>query len=252
MTSTSRPDAGSAAPMLSLRGLTVRYGDATAVSGVDLTLEAHQFGAVLGANGAGKSSLAKAVARLLPSTGSIVVDGQDVTRMASDRLVRDGVVYVPEGRRVFGQASVEDNLRAGAFIRRKSHPWRERLAEIYEWIPRLKERADVKAELLSGGEQQLLAIGRGLMAQPRLMILDEPSLGLSPRAIDTVVAFLREVAAAESLSILVCEQNTSFASRLADRAWAMKLGELQEPVGPDVISDPEALVRMVMGAGDPH
>jgi branched-chain amino acid transport system ATP-binding protein len=234
--------------MLAVRNLSVRYGDATALSGVSLDLEADQFAAVLGANGAGKSSLAKAIARLIPSSGELLLDGQDISRLPSDRLVRQGVVYVPEGRRVFGQASVEDNLRAGAYTRRQSHPWRERLTEIYDWIPRLKERAHVKAELLSGGEQQLLAIGRGLMARPRLMILDEPSLGLSPRAIDNVVAFLRDVAAAESLSVLICEQNTSFASRLADRAWALQLGRLGEPVGKDVIEDPTALVRLVMGA----
>jgi branched-chain amino acid transport system ATP-binding protein len=153
--------------------------------------------------------------------------------------VRSGVVYVPEGRRVFPQLPVADNLRAGAFVRRRSSPWQDRLEQIYERVPRLKDREHVKAALLSGGEQQLLAICRALMAFPKVLLLDEPSLGLSPRMIADVVQFLSDLIAHDELTIVIFEQNMAFTAKLAERAWVLNLGRVSTALGKDDLSDPQ-------------
>lgn len=232
--------------MIDVRDLTVRYGDAVAATAIQLQIETGQFAAVLGANGAGKSSIGKALAGLIPSSGEIIFAGIDISSLGAEERVRHGIVYVPEGRRVFSQATVEDNLRAGGFTCRRSYSWRQRLAEIYDRIPRLAERSNIKAELLSGGEQQLLAIGRGLMARPKLIILDEPSLGLAPGSIDMILNFLTKISADENLSVLILEQNISFASRIAQRAWVLRLGQISPPVDAATISKPEALLEMLV------
>ena len=214
---------------LSVRGLTVRYGPALAVSGVDFDIARGETLAVVGANGGGKSSLGKAVARLVPSTGEILLDGAPLAAKAV-RAVAAGVVYVPEGRMVFPQLSVADNLRAGAFAVRRREDWEARRATLYERLPRLADRAGVKAGLLSGGEQQLLAIGRALMAFPSVLVLDEPSLGLSPSAVATVTGFLREIQQEYAMTVLLLEQNTAFAARLAGRALVLEVGRVRGEV----------------------
>lgn len=225
--------------MLEVTDISVRYGDALAVTKVSLDAGAREIVAVIGANGAGKSSLGKAIAGLVPATGRVVLKGDDVSSMRAEARVRAGIVYVPEGRRVFPQLSVHDNLRAGAFTRRRSAPWQERLAEIYERVPRLRERQHIKAALLSGGEQQQLAICRALMAFPKVLILDEPSLGLSPMIIADVVRFLQDLRADNELSLVILEQNISFTARLAERAWVMNLGRFRSALDGDEVRDPE-------------
>ncbi|WGX96074.1 ABC transporter ATP-binding protein [Nocardioides sp. L-11A] len=212
-----------AAPVLTVHDLAVRYGRAVAIERMSLMVAAGECLAVVGANGAGKSTLGKAVAGLVPAaSGRIEYAGAPVARTA----VRDGIVYVPEGRMVFPQLSVEENLKVGAFVRRRHGDWQERRDAMYALVPRLEARARVRAGLLSGGEQQLLAIARALMAEPRLLILDEPSLGLSPSAIGTVTEFLGGLRREGALSILLLEQNTAFAARLADRGLTAKLGRI--------------------------
>lgn len=225
--------------MLELNDLSVRYGDALAVTNVALDVGEREIVAVIGANGAGKSSLGKAMAGLVPSTGRLVLDGRDLSSARAEARVLAGIVYVPEGRRVFTQLPVHDNLRAGAFTCRRSSPWQERLAEIYERLPRLKERQHIKAALLSGGEQQLLAICRALMAFPKVLILDEPSLGLSPTFIGDVVSFLQDLRVKNELSIVILEQNIAFTARLAERAWVMNLGRFLSTLTVEEVRDPE-------------
>lgn len=215
---------------LEVADLAVRYGQALAVRGVSFAIERGETLAVVGANGGGKSSLGKAVARLVGSTGEVLLDGTAVPRTAV-AAVGAGVVYVPEGRMVFTQLSVADNLRAGVFAVRRKHDWEARRATLYERLPRLAERAAVQGGLLSGGEQQLLAIGRALMAVPSVLVLDEPSLGLSPSAVVTVTDFLREIQQQEyDMTILLLEQNAAFAAKLATRALVLELGVVRDEV----------------------
>lgn len=209
---------------LAVRNLCVRYGAAIALHGVSFDVATGECVAVVGANGAGKSTLGKAIARLVPATGEIRYGGRELPRDA----VRAGVVYVPEGRMVFPQMTVEDNLRVGAFSARRAFDWRERRDVVFERMPRLAERARVRAGLLSGGEQQLLAIARALMARPSLLVLDEPSLGLSPAAVRAVSEFLADLGREFSVSTVVLEQNTAFAARIADRGILLRLGEVVE------------------------
>lgn len=222
---------------LEVRDLAVRYGQALAVRGVSFTIEQGETLAVVGANGGGKSSLGKAVARLVGSTGEVLLDGTPVPR-TTVAAVGAGVVYVPEGRMVFTQLSVADNLRAGAFAVRRKRDWEARRATLYERLPRLAERASVRGGLLSGGEQQLLAIGRALMAFPSLLVLDEPSLGLSPSAVVTVTDFLREIQAEYDTTILLLEQNAAFAAKLAQRALVLELGVVRDEVDAATLATP--------------
>lgn len=234
--------------MLNVNNIAVRYGSALAVLDASFDVQDKEIVAVVGANGAGKSSLGQAVCGLVRHSGAVQLDGQELGGRRAEARVSAGIVYVPEGRRVFPQLTVEDNLRSGGFVRRRDKSWTQRLERMYDWVPRLRDRAHVKAVLLSGGEQQLLAICRALMSWPRVLVLDEPSLGLSPRAIDTVVDLLRELIHEEDLSVVVLEQNVNFASRTADRAWAMHLGELRTSLSREEIADPEHVRDVLSGA----
>lgn len=234
--------------MLTVNDISVRYGNALAVADASFDVGNREVVAVVGANGAGKSSLGKAICGLVKHGGSVRLDDTDLSNSRAEARVPAGLVYVPEGRRVFGQLTVEDNLRSGGFVQRRSRKWTERIETLYEWVPQLRERAHVKAVLLSGGEQQLLAICRALMAWPKVLVLDEPSLGLSPRAIDRIVELLRELVASQDLSVVVLEQNITFASRTADRAWAMNLGRLTTSLSRAEIADPEHVRDVLTGA----
>jgi branched-chain amino acid transport system ATP-binding protein len=194
---------------------------------------------ILGANGAGKSSLGRAIAGLTPSRGLVQLMGFDISRANAAARVAAGVVYVPEARRVFTDLTVFENLRAGAWGRRGRSDWRAHLQEIYGRFPRLRERSGVKAGLLSGGEQQMLAIGRALMARPKVLILDEPSLGLAPATARQTAAMVASLVRDQSLSCLILEQNVTFAAALAERALLLHLGSTVSEVSGDVIRDPE-------------
>ncbi|MCW2793527.1 MAG: amino acid/amide transporter ATP-binding protein 2, family [Nocardioides sp.] len=212
------------APFLSVRRLSVTFGKAIAVADISLDVAEGECVAVVGANGAGKSTLGKAVTGLVHvSGGSVELTGQPVGADAARR----GALYVPEGRMVFPQLTVEENLKVGAFTQRRLGDWRTQRDVMYDLVPRLAERARVRAGLLSGGEQQLLAIARALMARPRLLVLDEPSLGLSPTAITTVTRFLGQLRVDTGVTILLLEQNTAFAARLADRGLVVSLGRVE-------------------------
>jgi len=213
-------------PLLSIERLTVRYGRALAVSELDLQLRAGEIVAVLGANGAGKTTLLKTIiGGLQPSSGRIVMEGRDLTGVRAPQRVSCGLALVPEGRQVFVSMTVEENLLIGAVSRRRGASERGDLEQIYEQFPNLAERRHLEARVLSGGEQQMLAIGRALMARPRLVLLDEPSLGLSPMYVSRVFKLLQELNA-QGLSMLIVEQNVPMVMRIASHAYVLELGSV--------------------------
>ena len=211
--------------LLQLKGLSVSYGPVEAVHQVDLDVRSGEIVTVIGPNGAGKTTLLSAAMGLLPSRGEIHLDGKRIARPGVEVMVANGVALVPEKRELFGEMSVEDNLLLGGFSRwrRGLRDQAQRMDEVFAIFPRLRERRPQMASTLSGGERQMLAIGRALMARPRLLLLDEPSLGLAPlivREVLQVVAGLRD----HGVSVLLVEQNARAALKVADRAYVLEMG----------------------------
>ena len=225
---------------LEVNDLHVRYGRVHAVCGVSLTVEEGEVVAVLGANGAGKSSLLKALMGMEPAAeGRVTLDGADITRWTTNRRVRQHLALVPEGRRIVTSLTVHENLLMGAFARKDMRAVDAEIADVYARFPNLAERRGTFASVLSGGEQQMLAIGRGLLAAPKLMMLDEPSLGLSPRLTNEVFALISELNRSRGLAILLVEQNTHKALELANRAYVLELGrKVMEGLPSDLRDDP--------------
>ncbi|HEY3073715.1 MAG TPA: ABC transporter ATP-binding protein [Burkholderiales bacterium] len=210
--------------MLDVRNLQARYGRIPALKGIDLELRAGELVALVGGNGAGKSTLLRALSGVHPSSGRVLLDGEDVSRAAPERRVSLGMVQVPEGRQVFGPLTVEDNLRLGAYRRARRNTARA-LDRVYQLFPVLAERRQQPAGMLSGGQQQMLAIGRALMAEPRLLLLDEPSMGLAPRLVAEIFACVRALRAADTALLLV-EQNARAALAIADRGYVLETGRI--------------------------
>jgi len=215
------------APVLQLRGLEVRYGNVRALHGIDLAVHEGEIVTILGANGAGKSTTLRAVSGLLrPSAGQILYQGSDVRAVPAHALVHKGIAHAPEGRRLFGTLTVQENLTLGAFSRSD----RAAVAETEAWVlglfPALRGREAQLAGTLSGGEQQMLAIARALMARPRLLLLDEPSLGLAPLVVKTIFRTIREINEAHGVTIVLVEQNARAALRLAHRGYVMEVGRI--------------------------
>ncbi len=211
--------------MLEVRGLEVHYGGICAVRGVDLDVAAGEKVALIGANGAGKTSTLKAIARMLPARGSVKLGGEAIEHAPPHLLVRKGLALVPEGRGVFARLSVLENLEMGAYVRDDKAAIAADIERVFGLLPRLKERAGQTAGTLSGGEQQMVAIGRALMSRPRILLLDEPSMGLSPIMVDTIFEVIREVAR-EGVTLLLVEQNARLALSLCDRGCVMDGGEI--------------------------
>ncbi len=212
--------------LLELVDLHVYYGNIHALKGVSLHVEAGEIVALLGANGAGKSTTLKTVSGLLrPRSGSVRLEGEDLTRTPPHRIVERGVVQVPEGRRVFGQLTVLENLEMGAFTRTDPQGVREDLERVFSLFPRLKERAGQVAGTLSGGEQQMLAIGRALMARPRALLMDEPSMGLAPLLVEQIFDAIQEINR-QGTTILLVEQNAYMALQVAHRGYVLQTGEV--------------------------
>jgi branched-chain amino acid transport system ATP-binding protein len=208
--------------LLSVQGLSVTYGKVQAVRSLDLQIASGETVAVLGANGAGKSSIVRALIGLVrPSAGTITFQGRDVTRLSSDQRAAAGMALVPEGRRVFGDMTVTENLQMGGYL--ASRAIVERMEAMFGLFPRLRERRSQLAATLSGGEQQMLAIARALMRGPSLLVLDEPSLGLSPILVQTIYAALKDLRD-RKMTILLAEQSAAVALSLADRAYLLEVG----------------------------
>jgi branched-chain amino acid transport system ATP-binding protein len=232
--------------LLDVAELEVRYGRTHAVRGVSLSVAEGEVVTVLGANGAGKSSLLKALAGAVrPAAGRAWFGGQDVTALPAPERVRRGLVLVPEGRQILVSLTVQENLQMGAYLRRDAEVARD-IAAIYDRFPNLAARRDMAASVLSGGEQQMLAISRALLARPKLMMLDEPSLGLSP----LLVARLFELIGAlnrDGLAILLVEQNTRMALRAASRGYVMELGRVVLDGPAAALTDNDALAAAYLG-----
>lgn len=213
--------------MLKVENLNVAYGGVQAVRGISLEVRPGEITALLGANGAGKSStLAAIVGTVRPAAGRIVFEGEDITGSRPENLVQRGIAMIPEGARVFARQPVEQNLRLGAYTVRSESVYRERLEHVYEVFPRLRERRTQLAGTMSGGERQMLAIGRALMSGPRLLLVDEPSLGLSPLLVEQVFDALAALNKQAGLSVLLVEQNMNAALEVASRAYVMQSGAI--------------------------
>jgi branched-chain amino acid transport system ATP-binding protein len=213
-------------PLLEMDDVRVRYGGIEALKGVSLRVERGEIVALLGANGAGKTTALKTVVRLLPlASGSVMYAGRDVSSVPTEELSRAGMALVPEGRAIFAGLTVRENLDLGAYAHRDRAAMRETLEKVTGLFPRLGERMHQDAATLSGGEQQMLAIGRALMARPALLLLDEPSLGIAPKLVQQIFGAIRAIAAT-GVTILLVEQNTRLALATSQRAYVLRTGEI--------------------------
>ena len=210
---------------LRVTDLKVNYGGIQAVKGISLTVGQGEIVALIGANGAGKTSTLKAIVKLIASQGQIDFFGAPAGNLATHQIAARGVSLVPEGRAIFGNMSVRENLEMGAFLHRDAAERKHHMERVFALFPRLSERLKQDGSTLSGGEQQMLAIGRAMMSQPKLLLLDEPSLGLAPKLVSEIFAAIR-VIAADGLSILLVEQNTRLALKTAARAYVLVTGEV--------------------------
>jgi len=210
--------------LLTIENLSVHYGAIQALRGVSIAVEPGEIVTLIGANGAGKSTTLRAVSGLVkPSGGKITFDGRDLAGFAPHKILRLGLAQVPEGRGIFPNLTVDENLDLGAFVRTNRKEVEGDRERVFTLFPRLKERIDQRAGTLSGGEQQMLAIGRALLARPRLLLLDEPSLGLAPQLVQTIFKIIREINASGTTIFLV-EQNAHMALRVAHRAYVLEVG----------------------------
>lgn len=233
---TSRPETGK--EMLSIEGLVSSYGQIEVLHEIDLKIRAGEIVSLVGANGAGKSTLLMAISGLQPlDAGKMTFEGQDLNRMPVDKRVANGIVQVPEGRQVFKDLSVRDNLRLGAYTRRQGPEVDRDLQKVYGKFPILEQKRENLAGELSGGQQQMLAIGRALMAKPRLLLLDEPSMGLAPLIVEEIFGIIRELKE-EGITVFLVEQNASQALALADRGYVLETGRVVlEGTGRELLSN---------------
>ncbi|MDR6997834.1 ABC transporter ATP-binding protein [Neobacillus niacini] len=212
--------------MLQINNLHVSYGSIHAVRNLSLEVQNGEAVALIGANGAGKTTTVNAISGVIPSKGSIQYDGKEINGMAAHKVVKEGIIMVPEGRRIFPKLSVANNLIMGAYARKVSKKeLHQEIDKIYELFPRLAERRQQMAGTLSGGEQQMLAIGRALMAKPKLLILDEPSMGLAPIVVKSIFSTINKIKQ-EGLTILLIEQNATMALSVVDRGYILENGEI--------------------------
>ena len=212
--------------MLSVNNLQVHYGMIQAIKDVSFEVNEGEVIALIGANGAGKTTILHTVSGLLqPTKGSVIFEGQDITKIPAHKIVSLGMAHVPEGRRVFAQLTVLENLKLGAYTRKDKNEMEETLKMIYKRFPRLEERKNQIAGTLSGGEQQMLAMGRALMSHPKIILMDEPSMGLSPIFVDEVFKIIRDISA-EGVTVLLVEQNAKKALNIANRAYVLETGNI--------------------------
>ena len=224
-------------PVLEVRGLMAAYGPTRVLKGIDLDIADGEIVTLLGANGAGKTTTLRALCQMMVATqGSITLSGQRIDGRSTEQIAKLGVGHVPDGRGTFLGLTSEENLRLGAYARASREGAEADMERIYNYFPRLKERRAQQAGTLSGGEQQMLAIGRALMGKPRLLLLDEPSFGLAPRVVKDIFAIMRRINQEERVSILLVEQNAKLALDLAGRAYLLETGRI-------VLSGPSGEIR---------
>jgi branched-chain amino acid transport system ATP-binding protein len=235
--------------MLELADLHVRYGNIRALQGVSLTVAQGELVALIGSNGAGKTTVLRTISGLLrPTEGSVAFEGADISRASTDRIVGLGISQCPEGRRIFGSLSVRENLRLGAVAQRDKQAASDDLEMVLALFPLLKERIGQAGGTLSGGEQQMLAIGRALMSRPRLLLLDEPSLGLAPLMVERIFATIAQLKA-QGRTILLVEQNVHHALDIADRAYVLETGRITLEGPADVLRRNPTVEQSYLGVG---
>jgi branched-chain amino acid transport system ATP-binding protein len=240
--------AGRAAmPLLRARGLCASYGATQVLFDLDFAVEAGRITALLGANGAGKTTTLRAICQTVRTSGSIQIEGQEATGLATESVVRCGVAHVPDGRGTFGALSVEENLRLGAYVRRDKAQMAHDMDKAFTRFPILKERRHQQAGTLSGGEQQMLAISRALMLRPKLLLLDEPSFGLAPLIVAEIFRIMRTINEEDHVSMLLVEQNASLALDLADHAYLLETGRVALSGPSEQIKNDESVRRAYLG-----
>jgi branched-chain amino acid transport system ATP-binding protein len=233
--------------LLKVSGLEVAYGPVRAVKGVDLEVHEGEIRSILGANGAGKSSIIKAILGLVrPRRGTIAFEGKEIQRLPAHKVNQLGIAWVPEGRQIFSTLTVYENLLMGAFAGRNDEEAQERLAQIIALFPILRERQSQLGGSLSGGEQQMLAIGRALMSNPSLLLMDEPSLGLAPRIVQRLFDLVRDIRG-RGISILMAEQNARQALRVSDYAYLLEVGEMRGGGSASDMEASEEVQRVYLG-----
>ena len=235
-----------ATSVLDVRGLSARYGHVEALRGVDMHVEVGELVAILGPNGAGKSTLMRALLGLVPTEGQVRFCGRDVPRRNPVAATALGLILVPEGRGIFGPMTVAENLELGAYLLHDGAEFARRHERVLALFPRLRERLGQVAGSLSGGEQQMLAIGRALMAGPKILLLDEPSLGLAPRVIEEILEKLGDLNR-DGLPIILVEQKAPLALKLARRAYLMSVGSIAAEIDPRTVKSHDELARFYLG-----
>ena len=233
--------------ILEVEDLHVAYGETRVLHGVGFTVEARGITTILGANGAGKTTTLRAVCGMVPPKGRVELDGRRIDGKASEDIARLGIAHVPEGRGTFVGFTVEENLRLGAYVRRDRAEVSRDMERVYGYFPVLGQRRRQAAGTLSGGEQQMLALGRALMLRPRLLLLDEPSLGLAPRVVQEFFRIVRAINQQEGVSVLLVEQNAALALGLADRAYLLETGRVVLAGPASEIRKDDAVRRAYLG-----
>ena len=234
------------APLLELQGVEARYGPIVALHDVSLVVEPGEVVALLGANGAGKTTTLRSVSGLVQTRGKVLYAGKDVTRASADRMAKLGVAHVPEGRGILTELTVWENLRMGAYVRRDRgvRADLERVAGLFPWM---RERRGQEAGTLSGGEQQMLALARALVARPKLLMLDEPSLGLAPMVVQELFRVVMDLNVSEGLTVLVVEQNANIALDLSNRAYVLEVGRVAVEGSSQELRQHEGVRRSYLG-----
>jgi len=233
--------------MLEVKDLEVYYGLIKVLKGISFEVNEGEVIALIGANGAGKTTILHTITGLLsPKKGEVLFEGQDITKIPAHKIVSAGMAHVPEGRRVFAQLTVYENLKLGAFTRKDNKEFEETLASIYKRFPRLEERRNQLAGTLSGGEQQMLAMGRALMSHPKIIVMDEPSMGLSPIFVNEIFDIVKEVSASGT-TVLLVEQNAKKALSIADRAYVLETGNIVLSDKADKLLNNDAIKKAYLG-----
>jgi branched-chain amino acid transport system ATP-binding protein len=233
--------------LLEVKGLKAFYRQTQALYGVDFELEEGSITTILGANGAGKTTTLRSISRMVRTEGQIKFDGQDITGLSTEKVAALGIAHVPEGRGTFVRQSVEENLHLGAYTRKNKNDVANDIDRVYAYFPRLMERRQQQAGTLSGGEQQMLAIGRALMLRPRLVLLDEPSFGLAPLIVQEIYEIMARIRDQEKASMLLVEQNANIALNLADQAYLLETGHVVMSGESEVLRNDENVRKVYLG-----
>jgi branched-chain amino acid transport system ATP-binding protein len=234
-------------PLLELRDVEARYGAIRALHGVSLTVEEGEVVSLLGANGAGKTTTLRAISGAVRKTGDVTFDGKSIARHAPESVARLGVAHVPEGRGLFGELTVWDNLRMGAYVRGERKTFKQEAPRVLGYFPWLEARKHQQAGTLSGGEQQMLSLARALVSRPRLLMLDEPSLGLAPTVVRELFGIVKHLNAEEGLSVLVVEQNANIALDASARAYVLEVGKIAVSGTSDELRRHEGVRKSYLG-----